>query len=742
MTLEDFEKELAASQKEREREKSTEKHRAKHRDRDRDRDRDGHRSRDKDRDRDRGKDRDRERERDRDRHSSNHHSRHHSRNHHSSRRSNSQNEDEDRHRHKRSHHSSSNGGEDRERPHKRRSRREESGKDEEEPDVTTSNTTPPPIHKEEGTELQRDSWMEAPSALDIDYVQRPKPQQQESPTKRMLQVDYELKLHERELNRHLHDIHEEAEEAEADKRGMEEPVKHEVDYTFGDAGSQWRMTKLKAVYRQAKETGARIEDIAIERFGDLRAFDDAREEEIELERRQTYGEGYVGKDKPSGELYQERKLESGLREGGERDVRRGEGDPSDRELHPGQSVEAKPIVPQQPKQLDSTDLNRLKAQMMKAKLRKAPNAAELEAEYNAAVESMANRKNPDVVVLGVMENRLLAGGQRPEVKPVETKRGKERGQVEENEDMTIEDMVREERRTRGQAGGEGQRFAERIAKDAKFDNDLEYMDENAAKLAKRVQKSEINLKNIAINEFQKMNRVLDSCPLCYREDTETPPLAPVVSLATRVYLTLPTEPELSEGSACIVPIQHRGNLLECDDDEWEEIRNFMKSLTRMYHDQGRDVIFYENAAQPQRHRHAAMEVVPLPYSLGETSPAFFKEAILAADEEWTQHKKLIDTLAQARAGMGKLAFRRTIAKEMPYFHVWFELDGGLGHIVEDANRWPRGDLFAREVIGGMLDLEPDVIKRQGRWRKGGDGRVDGFRKRWKKFDWTRVLTEE
>ncbi|OJD12008.1 hypothetical protein ACJ73_09419 [Blastomyces percursus] len=740
MTLEDFEKELSASQKEREREKSREKHREKHRDRDRgrNRDHDRHRSRDRDRGRDKDRDREGDRDRDRDRQPSNHHSRHHS-SHHSSRHRNSQNEDEYRHRHKRSHHSSNNGGEHRERPHKRRSRREESGKGEE-PDLTVSNTSPPPIHKEESTGLQRDSWMEAPSALNIDYVQRPKPQPQESPTKRMLQVDYELKLHKRELNRHLHDINEE-EEPEGDKRGMEELVKHEVDYTFGDAGSQWRMTKLKAVYRQAKETGARIEDVAIERFGDLRSFDDAREEEIELERRQTYGEGYVGKDKPNGELYQERKLESGLGEREERDVRRGEGEPSDLQLHPGQFVEPKPIVPEQTKQLGSTDLNRLKAQMMKAKLRKAPNAAELEEEYNATAEAMASRKSPDVVVLGVMENRLLAGGERPEVRPVENKRGKERGQVEENEDMTIEDMVREERRTRGQAGGEGQRFAERIAKDAKFDNDLEYMDENAAKLAKRVQKSEINLKNTTINEFQKMNRILDSCPLCYREDTETPPLAPVVSLATRVYLTLPTEPELSEGSSCIVPIQHRRNLLECDDDEWEEIRNFMKSLTRMYHDQGRDVIFYENATQPQRHRHAAMEVVPLPYSLGETSPAFFKEAILAADEEWTQHKKLIDTLAQARAGTGKLAFRRTIAKEMPYFHVWFELDGGLGHIVEDTNRWPRGDLFAREVIGGMLDLEPDVIKRQGRWGKGGDARVDGFRKRWRKFDWTRVLTE-
>ncbi|EEH40775.2 hypothetical protein PAAG_02751 [Paracoccidioides lutzii Pb01] len=668
MTLDDFEKELAASQKEREREKTREKYR------ERDRDSDKRRHRDKYRVEERVGDRDRKY-----RHSSSHHSRdrHH---HHSSRHSNSNLDEEDRRRHKRSRHSSSNGDEDRERSHKRRSRREEEsrggGKDEI-PDPTESNTTPPPTLKEEPTGLTRDSWMEAPSALDIDYVQRPKPEQQEHPASRMLQADFGLKLHKRELNRHLHDIHEEELEPEPqpDTKGLEEPVKHEVDYTFGDAGSQWRMTKLKA-----REKGT---------------------------------------------------------------FRAEEEEPNDGQLHPGrQSIESNPVVEQQQtKQSNTTDLNRLKAQMMKAKLRRASNATELEAEYNAAVASMARRKDSDVVVLGVMENRLLAGGERSEVKPVETKRGKERGLVQENEDMSIEDMVREERRTRGQAGGEGQRFAERIAKDAKFDNDLEYMDENAAKLAKRVQKSEINLKNTAISQFQKVNRILDSCPLCYQENTETPPLAPVVSLATRVYLTLPTEPELSEGSACIVPIQHHNNLLECDDDEWEEIRNFMKSLTRMYHDQGRDVIFYENAAQPQRHRHAAMEAVPLPYSLGEMSPAFFKEAILAADEEWTQHKKLIDTLAQARSGLGKLAFRRTIAKEMPYFHVWFELDGGLGHIVEDASRWPRGDLFAREVIGGMLDLEPDVIKRQGRWRKGGDGRVDGFKKRWRKFDWTRVLTE-
>jgi hypothetical protein len=41
----------------------------------------------------------------------------------------------------------------------------------------------------------------------------------------------------------------------------------------------------------------------------------------------------------------------------------------------------------------------------------------------------------------------------------------------------------------------------------------------------------------------------------------------------------------------------------------------------------------------------------------------------------------------------------------------------------------------------MLDVGPDVVKKQGRWNRGTDPRVVDFRKRWRKFDWTRVLTD-
>lgn len=641
-------------------------------------------------------------------------------------RSRHEDDDGDAHRHKRSRHS--HGAEDQGRTYRHSSRRHEKTSDPKAdlpvPDEETPQRSKSPPG-ETTTKAHRQSWMTAPDSLDIDYTQKgAKVERIKTPPP----PDYNLKIHKNELNHHLQDL---ADGKSLDDIGKEE-AQHDVSYTFGDSGSQWRMTKLKAVYTQAEQSGKSVEATAIERFGDLREFDDAREEYTELDRRRLYGEGYVGKEKPSGDLFQERQKATGIRRDHEAHKF------PLRELPQGEIMAEKPAltttVP-----LDQTALNKLKAQMMKAKLKGSADAAALEAEYNQAVAGMIPVE-PGVVVLGKMDNRMLAGT-RGEVKAIENRRGRERGLVEENEDMSIEDMIREERRTKGQAGGEGKRFAERIAKDGKFDNDLDYMDDNANKLAKRVQKSEVNLRNTAISDVQKMNRILDNCPLCHHEDKNLPPAAPLVSLATRVFLTLPTQPELGEGGAVIVPIQHRVNLLECDDDEWEEIRNFMKCLIRMYHDQGRDVVFYENAAAPHKKMHAAMQVVPLPYSLGETAPAFFKEAILSADEEWTQHKKLIDTAARSRDGMGKLAFRRSIAKEMPYFHAWFEIDGGLGHIVEDSNRWPKGDLFAREVIGGMLDLEPDVIKRQGRWTRGGDQRVDNFKRRWRKFDWTRVLTD-
>ena len=313
---------------------------------------------------------------------------------------------------------------------------------------------------EEKQSLQRDSWMVAPSAMNIDYTQRGASKQLQPTKSRSTKADFELKIHKNELNKHhlqnLADGKENVEEV------INEPSQHRVNYTFGDAGSQWRMTNLKAVYRVAGDIGRPVDEVAEERFGDLRDFDDAREEHTELERRETYGDDYVGKEKPSGELFQERKMEMGVR----RKPSRGDND-SISEGEPS-AIESEP-VPTDTVSVDPTSLNRLKAHLLKAQLRGSSEVARLQAEYDNAISV---RPKPGVIILGTMQNRMLAGGRNGEVKNIDNTRGRERGLVEENEDMSIEDMVREERRTRGQAGGEGLRLAERITKDGKFDVSL------------------------------------------------------------------------------------------------------------------------------------------------------------------------------------------------------------------------------------------------------------------------------
>jgi hypothetical protein len=719
MGLSDFEREIAQSSK------SRESH---------------HRSR-----------RDRSRSRDKDREHRHHHHRPH-------RHRDSSRDDERRHRHKRHR---DHDDHDSERRHSKRRRSESPKRDKkrnEEVKVFDSDgdddawvekeaDTAPPQEKTldsqgprlKGNKVQRDSWMQEPSQLDVDYVQRRK---KEEPKGQFVvaKETHDFKVHESQVNQHLADLQRDFDSDGNDSGEQrvvkDEPAQHEVNYTFGDSGSSWRMTKLKAVYRKAEENKQSVEEVALKTYGDLRDFDDAREEEREMDRRKTYGKDYVGLEKPSGEFFQERKMKAGIR----RESSSGTRPEPPASFEQGERMaEAAPPTTSVP--LDASALNKLKAQLMKAKLMKAPNAAQLEHEYNLAI---ANAGQSDVVVLNNMDNRQLAGDRSGEVTAVSGKRGRERGLVVENEDMSIEDMVRNEKRTRGALGGEGRNFAERIAKDSKFKNDLDYMNDNATNLSKKVVKSEANLRNTAIGDFQKTQKALASCPLCYHEDATPPqpPTAPVISLATRTYLTLQTEPELAKYGAVIVPLQHRVNLLECDDDEWEEMRNFMKSLTRFYAAQDKSVIFYENAAfAASRRGHAALVAVPLPHHLADTAPAYFKEAILAADEQWSQHKPIIDTQALvSKAGYGKQAFRKALAKEMPYFHVWFSLDGGLGHVVEDERRWPKGDLFAREVIGGMLDRGPEIIKKQGRWERR-DRRLESFRKRWEAHDWTKVLME-
>ena len=129
--------------------------------------------------------------------------------------------------------------------------------------------------------VERDAWMQQPSSLDIEVVASKK---RKAPSSQFVGAkdNHDFRVHEGEVSQHLKDL--EADLADSDDEARvtadtvkDEPAQHDVEYIFGDAGSAWRMTKLRGVYSTAKETGKGVDDVAMEKYGDLRLFDDARE---------------------------------------------------------------------------------------------------------------------------------------------------------------------------------------------------------------------------------------------------------------------------------------------------------------------------------------------------------------------------------------------------------------------------------------------------------------------------------
>ena len=73
------------------------------------------------------------------------------------------------------------------------------------------------------------------------------------------------------------------------------------------------------------------------------------------------------------------------------------------------------------------------------------------------------------------------------------------------------------------------------------------------------------------SDYKRTQKALSSCNFCYGED-DSPPKVAIIATGTRVYLSCTLTEELVKGHCLIVPIQHHLNMLEADDDVWEETR--------------------------------------------------------------------------------------------------------------------------------------------------------------------------
>ncbi|KAJ6512106.1 CwfJ C-terminus 1-domain-containing protein-like protein [Mycena vitilis] len=590
-------------------------------------------------------------------------------------------------------------------------------------------------------------------------------------------------------------------------------------FTPGGPGSQWRMMRLKRVYETAEEEGLSIEQVAVDRFGSLDAFEDAKEERRILDEREGRRSDRGRDDRGRSDRGGNRNAEGGgekrftftdvggsgassrsssfKRPGGYGDSgpstpspaaplpnRRLDslrlpsqvGSPLAQSHTPIPSVMTPPIGASKTRGLSPSSLNRLQAKVLRAKLMGAPDADALEREYEAesrkatGADSEGVRRTVEVLPTLDGHGRLYDMGHGAEEEPSLPGNRKKKEKFETHDPKTGEilrinanddtttlgEMLRQERFGGGMADQKNldAEFARSIMSDGKFQNDLDYIDDNAEKLGRQKMRSDAMKRQFAVHDYKRTQKVMAECHFCFAED-DAPPKCPVIAMGTRAYLSCTTNEELVKGHCLIVPIQHHLNMLEADDEVWDEVRNFMKCLMRMFAEEDQGVIFYETVISLKWQKHTCIECVPLPWAHYEDIPQYFKESILASEAEWSQHKKVIDF--SRRPG----GFRRAMVPNLPYFMVQFDHKGekGYGHVIEgtgDGQAEEDGGLeegekgggefpryFAGEIIGNVLELEPR------KWRRpklidfrSNKERVSDFKKKYDKFDWTGMIGQE
>ncbi|XP_074906106.1 CWF19-like protein 2 isoform X1 [Buteo buteo] len=409
-----------------------------------------------------------------------------------------------------------------------------------------------------------------------------------------------------------------------------------------------------------------------------------------------------------------------------------------------------------PRVLSEEEMNRLGARIVKAELTGDMElASKLQAELENARklretqgqipaksdrEASSHQEDEQVVLVRTDQSGRAWPVTTP-AEPQEPKGGRRKRQMvpthidkervryfQDDDSMNLKDLVKNEKmRT---AEDQNSLFMHMVSKlMEKTDREYYTLDDmfvsKAAKRACSGEEEEIQRRK-AIHEHQQLAAHMEKCPYCF--DSSELPKHLIIAIGTKVYLSLPSNQSLTEGHCLIAPLQHHTAATLLDEDIWEEVQVFRNALVKMFEAKDLDCVFLEMNMSMKKRYHMVYECIPLPKEVGDMAPIYFKKAIMESDEEWSMNKKLID--------LSSKDVRKSVPKGLPYFSVDFGLQGGFAHVIEDQHKFPH--YFGKEIIGGMLDLEPQL------WRKGIRQNFEDQRKKvlqfaqwWKPYDFTK-----
>uniref|UniRef100_A0A672FEF7 CWF19-like protein 2 n=1 Tax=Salarias fasciatus TaxID=181472 RepID=A0A672FEF7_SALFA len=321
------------------------------------------------------------------------------------------------------------------------------------------------------------------------------------------------------------------------------------------------------------------------------------------------------------------------------------------------------------------------------------------------------------------------GGRRKK-KPIETHVDGERVRYFQDDDgIGLQEMVRREKMSSAQDQNAlySRMAAKMMGKTDGENYTLDDMFVSSAAQREGEGREEERMRSRAIGESRRLAASMEKCQHCFSSSELQKHL--IVAIGSKVYLSLPAGVSMTEGHCLICPLQHHCSATGLDEDVWSEMQLFRRTLVRMFESQELDCVFMETHMNPRRRHHMVLECIPLPKELGDMAPIYFKKAIMECDEEWAMNKKVVD--------LSSKDIRKAVPRGLPYFAVDFGLQGGYAHVIENEQKFPR--YFGKEVVGGMMDLEPR------RWRKTIRENFDDQRKKvlqfslwWKPYDCTKT----
>uniref|UniRef100_A0A3Q3G0T0 CWF19-like protein 2 n=1 Tax=Labrus bergylta TaxID=56723 RepID=A0A3Q3G0T0_9LABR len=387
--------------------------------------------------------------------------------------------------------------------------------------------------------------------------------------------------------------------------------------------------------------------------------------------------------------------------------------------------------------------NTAMVEKLKSQLDAAHKAKEIHANQQKQQETARSKQVEDQEVLlfrtdqsgrawpvNAPSGSLEPHGGRRKKKAIETHVDGERVRYFQDDDnVGLKEMVRREKMSTAQdQNALYSRMASKMMGKTDGDNyTLDDMFVSSAAQREGEGREEERMRSKAIGESRRLAASMEKCHYCF--SNQELPKHLIVAIGSKVYLSLPAGVSMTEGHCLICPLHHHCSATLLDEDVWSEMQLFRRTLVRMFESQELDCVFMETHMNPRRRQHMVLECIPLPRELGDMAPIYFKKAIMECDEEWAMNKKVVD--------LSSKDIRQAVPRGLPYFAVDFGLQGGFAHVIENEQKFPH--YFGKEVVGGMMDLEPR------RWRKLIRENFDDQRKKvlqfaqwWKPYDCTKT----